>query len=130
MIFLDTSAIYALADRADPNHPIALGRLQKILESGDDIVTHNYILLESLALLQARLGNASATKFAKDADLFTIEWVDRDLHLTAVRAWNGSGKRRVSFVDHVSFLVMIRRKIRMAFAFDADFSTQGFELYE
>ena len=76
MIFLDTSAIYALADRADPNHSTAVQRLDRVLESGDELLTHNYVLAESIALLQTRLGMSIAAKFIKDAESFTIEWVD------------------------------------------------------
>jgi predicted nucleic acid-binding protein len=80
MIFLDTSAIYAWADAADPNHPIAVRRLRLILEAGEGLLTHNYVLVESMALLQARLGLAADIKLAKDATTFVIEWVDEDLH--------------------------------------------------
>lgn len=56
MIFLDTSAIYAWANAADPNHRAAVRHLQAVLDAGEDLLTHNYVLVESLALLQARLG--------------------------------------------------------------------------
>ena len=35
-------------------------------------------------------------------------------------------RRKVSFVDWVSFEVMRRAGVASAFAFDADFETQGF----
>jgi predicted nucleic acid-binding protein len=37
-------------------------------------------------------------------------------------------RRRVSLVDWASFELMRRRGIERAFAFDRDFSTQGFEI--
>ena len=83
MIFLDTSAIYARADIADPNHHIAIRRLQGILDRGEDLLTHNYVLVESIGLLQARLGLAAATKLARDAAAFIVDWVDEELHLPA-----------------------------------------------
>lgn len=36
--------------------------------------------------------------------------------------------RRVSLVDWTSFLVMRRRGITTAFAFDADFAAEGFQV--
>lgn len=36
MIFLDTSAIYALADRADPRHQHAKARFQALLDAGEN----------------------------------------------------------------------------------------------
>jgi uncharacterized protein len=129
MIFLDTSAIYAWADAADPNHPIAVRRLRMILETGEGLLTHNYVLVESMALLQARLGLAPAIKLAKDATTFVIEWVDEELHASAIRELEGSKKRHVSLVDHISFLVMRRHHLATAFAFDHDFTTAGFRLF-
>ncbi|HYT77414.1 MAG TPA: hypothetical protein VEL79_21840 [Vicinamibacterales bacterium] len=43
--------------------------------------------------------------------------------------WTGPGRRRLSLVDHVSFLVMRRRKVSTAFAFDPDFTSAGFQLF-
>ena len=130
MIFLDTSAIYAWADAGDPNHHTSIRRLQAILEIGEELLTHNYVMVESLALLQARLGLAAATKLAKDSKAFVIEWVDEDLHASGIRELEASKKRRVSLVDHVSFLVMRRRHVATAFAFDRDFASAGFRLFE
>jgi len=128
MIFLDTSAIYALADKADPNHAAARARFQRILDLDEDLLTHNYVLLESMALLQARLGLSAALTFASDSAQFTIEWVDKRLHASAIAALERSGKRGLSLVDHISFLVMRRLRIKNAFAFDPDFQTEGFQL--
>lgn len=130
MIFVDTSAIYAWADAADANHRIAVRRLQAILDSGEELLTHNYVLVESMGLLQARLGLAAATKQASDSVAFTIEWVDDDLHAAGVQELQRLGKPGVSLVDHVSFLVMRRRNVKTAFAFDADFASAGFQLFE
>lgn len=129
MIFLDTSAIYAWADTADPNHEASIRRLQAILESDETLLTHNYVLVESIALLQARLGLAAAIKLAKDATAFVIEWVDDDLHASGLRELERSKKRRLSLVDHISFLVMRRRDVTTAFAFDPDFTSTGFRLF-
>jgi predicted nucleic acid-binding protein len=130
MTFVDTSAIYAWADTADPNHQASLERLQALLDRNEQLLTHNYVLLESFALLQARLGVSAAIGLARDSRAFEIEWVDEELHTAGVRAMEKSRKRRLSLVDHVSFLVMQRRKISTAFAFDPDFESAGFRLFE
>jgi predicted nucleic acid-binding protein len=130
VIFLDTSAIYAWADTADPNHHTAIARLQAILDSGEDLLTHNYVLVESMALLQARLGVGVAAKLARDSEAFVIELVDGPLHASGVRELEGSKRRHLSLVDQVSFLVMKRRQVVVAFAFDSDFTAAGFRLFE
>jgi len=76
MIFLDTSAIYALADQADPRHERAKEWFQAVLDMGEGILTHNYVLVEAKALIQNRLGLAAALKLARDSRAFDIEWVD------------------------------------------------------
>jgi len=130
MIFLDTSAIYALADSRDLSHHDAIQRLQGILGRGEELLTHNYVVLESVSLLQARLGLSAASKFAKESTAFVIEWVDEELHASSIRALEKSGKRSISLVDHISFLVMKRRSVTTAFAFDPDFKAEGFGLFE
>ena len=130
MTFLDTSAIYAWADTADANHAVSVRRLQAILESGEELLTHNYVLVESMALLQSRLGLAAASKLGKDSSLFVVDWVDADLHASGIRELERSKKRRVSLVDHISFLVMRRRRVVWALAFDPDFTSAGFELVD
>jgi uncharacterized protein len=57
-----------------------------------------------------------------------VVWVDEELHAAAVTALLAAPRRRVSLVDWASFELMRRRGIERAFAFDRDFSTQGFEI--
>jgi predicted nucleic acid-binding protein len=51
-----------------------------------------------------------------------------ETHLETVRRWS-LGTRSVSFIDHVSFLIMQLRGITTAFTFDGDFRDAGFRLY-
>lgn len=126
MIFLDTSAVYAMADQADPNHATALKKFNEALSAGEPICLHNYILVESAALLQARLGLRVALQFLKEVSVFQIEWVDHHLHEKALGELERIGKRGVSLVDCMSFIVMRQKGIKRALAFDPDFSDQGF----
>lgn len=128
MTFLDTSAIYAWADVADRNHRAAIRRLKAILDAGETLLTHNYVLVEATALIQARLGLTAALKLAQDSAMFVVDWVDEDLHASGVRELERSKQRRTSLVDHISFLVMRRHGVSMAFAFDPDFTTAGFQI--
>ncbi len=129
MIFLDTSAIYALADRSDANHHRARRQFARILEASLPIITHNYVLFESCALLQHRLGLSSAVALQESSRAFEVAWIGEDLHREAAHRWSG-GRRSLSLVDHVSFVLMERRRIEIAFAFDPDFAGAGFRLFE
>ena len=127
MIFLDTSLVYALADQRDQFHHVARDRFQMALQSRRPLVTHSYVLVESMALLQRRLGLQAALQFSRDAAAFEIEWVSATLHREAVDALTaGAG---TSLVDQVSFAVMRRRGIGEALTLDTDFVTAGFRLF-
>jgi uncharacterized protein len=128
VIFIDTSAIYALADRADDNHARATRLFATALSSGTRLVTHSYVLVESMALIQHRLGLEHALTFANDAEAFDVDWVTRGTHERAVEWLRTAGRRPVSLVDAVSFVVMRARQIEIAFAFDPHFVRAGFRL--
>ena len=128
MIFIDTSAVYALADRADDNHARASRLFASALSSGERLVTHNYVLVESMALIQHRLGLEHALAFARDAQAFDVDWVTRATHERAVEWLRTAGRRHVSLVDAVSVVVMRTRQIEVAFAFDPHFVRAGFRL--
>lgn len=129
MIFIDTSALYAMVDDGDPRHVVARRSLQEILEAREPLLTHNYVVVEALSLIQRRLGLSPALRFVESSDAFNIEWVDRALHHEALRRLAASAARRVSFVDQVSFAVMRRYGVTTALAFDQDFVVEGFRLY-
>ena len=128
MIFIDTSAIYALSDATDPWHAVARRRLEALLGSGEDLLTHSYVLVESMAVVQRRLGVEAALRLAEGAERFLVQWIDAPLHAEALRLFRSRGRSRSqpSFVDQVSFVVMRMRGVTTAFAFDAHFEEEGF----
>ncbi|MCB2261971.1 MAG: hypothetical protein LGR52_03395 [Candidatus Thiosymbion ectosymbiont of Robbea hypermnestra] len=93
------------------------------------LVTSNYVLVESFALIQARLG-VDAVRAFNDAILPVVvcQWVTEEDHAAAVEAVLTSGRRGLSLVDCSSFRVMRRLGIHRAFAIDRHFREQGFDL--
>lgn len=126
MIFVDTSAFFALADRNDNNHAQAKKIFARLLKEGEELIFHNYVLVETVALMQQRLGKDSAVKFLEDASFFSLVWADARLHEKAKKRFVDV-RRGVSFVDSMSFVVMEARGIKKAFAFDDDFVKAGFQ---
>ena len=55
-IFVDTSAFLAVLDRNDHNHKKAAPYWEKIIKRGDVLLCHNYILVETSALILRRFG--------------------------------------------------------------------------
>lgn len=129
MIFLDTSAIYALADAREENHDEAIRRFGIALERRETFLIHSYVLVEAMALIQRRLGLRFALQFLLDAEAFELHWVTPENHRQAVRLLAERGKRQLSLVDCMSFVVMRLHGISTALAFDSDFESEGFSIF-
>jgi len=127
MLFIDTSAFYAVLDRDDHNHQKALKIWNDVLSDENTIVTSSCVLVESFALIQHRLGLEAMRGFHEDVlPLISIEWVDETAHRSSVSALLATSRRKLSLVDCVSFEIMRTLGIRTVFAFDLHFSEQGF----
>jgi uncharacterized protein len=123
-VFVDTSALYALLDEDDRWHWEA-ARDFRWLAVNAELVTHNYVVLEAIALARPRLGVAAVDRLV-DAllPLLTTIWVDEATHNAALELHRAGG--RPSLVDQVSFVVLRHAGLEVAFAFDPDFERQGY----
>lgn len=127
-MFIDTSAFFAVADPTDPNHERARELWVRAVEGNFDLICTNYVLVETVALMQRRLGLQAVRAFVADVlPLIQVDRVDSDHHKVALDAALAAGRRDLSLVDCVSFHAMRRLGINQAFAFDQDFAEQGFE---
>ena len=59
--------------------------------------------------------------------LINVEWVDESMHKSGVSALLAASRRKLSFVDCVSFETMRHLGIKTTFAFDPHFEEQGYE---
>jgi predicted nucleic acid-binding protein len=127
-IFIDTSAIYALLDRDDIEHKKAKKIWIDLLHSENILIASNYVLVESFALIQNRLGLEAARGFQEDIiPLINIEWVNAETHKSGMSAFLAATRRKLSLVDCVSFEIMRTLGIKTVFAFDPHFTEQGFQ---
>ena len=127
--FVDSSAFYAYLDARDGHHPSARIALPELIEARDDLVTHNYVVVESAALIQRRLGAEAVRVFIDDIlPAVRIHWIGESTHRLATAAMVASLNRGVSLVDWTSFVVIRELGIDRAFAFDADFEAQGLQV--
>ena len=128
MTFVDTSALLAFLDRDTAQHEEVVASIADVFRERRGI-THNYVLIETEALVRRRLGTGVVRRLLEDVvpALETV-WVDAELHAAAVTAHLRSLRRRSSLVDQVSFELMRRRDVRRALALDRDFAREGFEL--
>ena len=120
-IFVDTSAFYALADEDDCSCCQAKETYETLITSGQ-LYTSDYILVECWFLTQNRLGRRAALEFWDGlstgiATMIKVELQDLGQAREIIR---GFSDQDVSLVDAISFAVMKREGIGMAFAFNPD----------
>ena len=65
-VFVDTSAFYAGLDQDDINHTRAKNAWTNLLAGDARLLTSNYVLLETSALVQKRLGPAALRLLCQD----------------------------------------------------------------
>lgn len=126
-VFVDTSGLYAVLDADDSNHSRAKETWSQLLATQEQLVSTNYVLVETFALVQRRLGMEALRSLHEDmVPVLNIEWIDATSHAAAVNELLATSNRQISLVDWVSFGAMKKLQITRAFAFDEDFRGQGF----
>ena len=129
MVFFDTSAFLAILNKDDANHQRAKRLWGELIYSENILITNNYVTVESLALIQRRLGMESVRVFQEDVlPLMNIEWIDKAIHEAGISALLTASRKKLSLVDCVSFEIMRNLGIKKVFAFDPHFEEQGFEV--
>ena len=128
MIFVDTWAWVALADKSDPYHRKAKALHKKLFRARHKYVTTDYVLAESITYLYDAIGPVQAQTFITTplaaVDAATYELV----HVSPVqfrRAWQLRQKYHdkpdISFVDFTSMVVMQDLGVTDIFTGDAHF---------
>lgn len=129
IIFVDTSAFYALQNAGDSaEHSLALEILRPLEAERALLVTTDYVLDETYTLLRVALGHGVAVAFGRALQRGGIEVVqiDVDIQREAWRVFARCGDKDCSFTDCTSFAVMRRGKLKVAFTFDRHFQQFGF----
>jgi predicted nucleic acid-binding protein len=128
VIFVDTSAFYAIFDLDDANHSRAQKIWTGLIKGQETLVCNNYVLVETCALLQHRFGVRAVVDLQKILPLIQIDWITAELHRVATTALLTANVRALSLVDCSGFATMRHLGIEKAFAFDTHFRQQGFNL--
>jgi predicted nucleic acid-binding protein len=128
-VFVDTSAFLALLDADEQRHVAARRVWAKLANESADLYCTSYVLVETAALVQSRLGMPQLQAFHENVFPFLrVIWVDSNLHGAGMAAVLTAKRRQLSLVDCVSFAAMRQSGISYAFAFDQHFEEQGFNV--
>lgn len=129
MIFVDTSALYALSCGEDSHYDEAVRVWEQLLMQGHELMTNNYVLIESIALFQNRFGLDKVRTFLeKLAPFLQVEWVNEETHQAAVERLLSANRRGLSLVDCSAFETMHRAGVETVFTFDGHFRGEGFQV--
>jgi predicted nucleic acid-binding protein len=98
-----------------------------MMASDQELVTTNYVLIETFALIQSRLRLEAVREFQEDiVPVLRIEFVTPEMHRLGIAALLAASRRGFSLVDCVSFEVMRELGMKSAFTFDGHFREYGF----
>lgn len=126
--FIDTSVLYALLAVDSDEHADARDGFARIARQ-EPLVTHRYVEVETISLVQRRLGMAAVDRLVGELlPAVEIAAVRSEVHERALADLRAARSRSVSFVDQVSFAFMRDLGLRLALAIDDDFARQGFEV--
>jgi uncharacterized protein len=130
-VFVDTSAFLALLDAHEHRHSLAHRIWAELIEGEATFFCTSYVLSETAALVQSRLGMSQLRDFHENVFPFLdVIWVDKSLHNISMTAVLTANHRQLSLVDCVSFVVMRQSDLNITFAFDNHFAEQGFTVLE
>jgi predicted nucleic acid-binding protein len=128
LIFADTGAFYALADRRDPAHQRAA---RFVAACGATLLTTDFIFAETMSLLTKRLGKEVAVTFGhgvRSSPSVRIEEATPEMREKAWKLFSHHRDKDYDLIDCISFSMMASFGIHEAFGFDRHFIQRGFRV--
>jgi len=125
-MFLDTSGLLCLHNKAEPQHVFAKSLFQKRRHK----VTTSYVLSELVTLAFVRgIARARTLAFVRKlikSGTTTVVWVDEALHLRAMDLLERRMDKEYSLCDAASFVLMRDQQVAEALSTDHHFEQEGF----
>jgi hypothetical protein len=133
VIFVDTSFLFPLFARHDPDHQ----RVRDVMEDfrgkrmADQVLTTNHVVAETVTLVRYKGSRQSQAAHALAIEvgsalyagtLARIHWTTPEDERAAFEYFKRHADQEYSMVDCLSFVVMEQRGIREALAVDSDFT--------
>ncbi|MBI3989003.1 MAG: PIN domain-containing protein [candidate division NC10 bacterium] len=134
VVFVDTGAWLALMVKRDQYHAKAAAHYRQLSKAKRELLTTNYILVETYTKIRYDDGLEKAIRFhailtqALQGGKLHLEWITPQLHEEAWQIFKRYQDQEFSFVDCTSFVVARRTGVAEIFGFDQGFRTMGFIL--
>lgn len=129
IVFVDTSAWVAIADKNDQYAAEASNLYKDLIFKREQLTTSDFVLVETYNLLSQTIGSRATVSFGNKLKAIPFLKIISITLSDWERAWeilDKYGDKNFSFTDCTSFALMERLKIRDAFTFDAHFTRYGF----
>ncbi|MBI4867839.1 MAG: PIN domain-containing protein [Candidatus Wallbacteria bacterium] len=125
-VFVDASALIALADPGDPAHGRAVGFLGHL---EGPLATSNLVLLEAASQVAARAGNRQATEMLerlRAESALKIYFVDPELERKGWEHFVRHARKTLTPRQAMAMALMKELGIRMVFTFEEAYREAGF----
>jgi len=130
--FLDTGYLIALEASDDQHHDAAVRHWREdVLTAPPLIITTSYVFDEVVTFFNSRDRHAKAVEIGRRlqaSNSVEIVHVTPELFNAGWLLFQERSDKRYSLTDCISFVVMERRQIERALAFDRHFEQAGFQL--
>ncbi len=127
IVFVDTSGILSVMNADDQYHTAGAALWYQWIKERPQLITSNYVILETVSLLQRRMGMDTVRSFHQHiSPVIQVKWITAEIHQASVIALLTANRRHLSLVDCTSFEIMRDSDLHSVFTFDRHFSDQGF----
>lgn len=126
-VIVDTGAFLAILYAKDKRHLSAGAALKYLALNNFNVFTTNFIMAETYALINSRLGSHYARIWLKNL-VWLIERVTEQDEIRAREVLLAHTDKDYSYTDAASFALMERMGVDTAFTFDRHFAQFGFNI--
>jgi len=132
LLFVDTWGWCAVSNPKEAWHQQVTQIMQTLIESGDHLITTNFVLDETYSLVRFRVHHQASLELHQRIErliagrLLRVVHVTQELEQTAWRIFERYSDKYFSFTDCTSFVVMQSLGIAQALTDDHHFEQMGF----
>jgi predicted nucleic acid-binding protein len=130
IVFVDTSALYALFNESDMDHLSAITCMHELTQNQCSFIISNFIVDEIYTLLLTKVNRSVALKITEYLiSEWVVERISYEDEQRAMSILKSSKDKSYSYTDSTSFALMERLGIKYAFAFDKHFQQYGLKVF-